>query len=241
MAIFTKNLLASLAVGALIVGSPAKAADIQPRPAPAYYPPAAPPIYSWTGFYLGGNAGGAWATSTNPLNTTETTGFIGGGQVGFNFFLPPGIVLGVEGDFDGLTNKSTDISFNGAVQHDHEIKWLSTARGRVGWAFDRLLVYGTGGFAWAQEDVTRTQLATAGGIPAGTVDQITNNRTGWTAGGGLEYAFLPNWTAKVEYLFADLGSVTNTFPNAGITNQTFDLHVNTVRAGVNYKFNLGGW
>jgi outer membrane immunogenic protein len=70
---------------------------------------------------------------------------------------------------------------------------------------------------------------------------LTNIRTGWTVGGGLAYAFAHNWTAKVEYLFADMGSITNTFPNAGVTNGPINLNVNTVRAGINYKLNWGAW
>jgi outer membrane immunogenic protein len=241
---FNKALLSSIALVALIICGPVGAADmpVPPPTAPGYYtPPVAPPIYNWAGFYFGGNAGGAWTTSNGPVNSTQTSGFIGGGQVGYNFFLPPSVLLGVEADFDGLTNTNSSITPDGFVQHDAKLNFLSTVRGRVGLTFDRLLVYGTGGVAFTQSDVTRTQLATAGGIPAGTVDQLTNIRTGWTVGGGLEYAFAHNWTAKVEYLFADMGSITNTFPNAGITNGPINLNVNTVRAGINYKFNWGPW
>jgi outer membrane immunogenic protein len=241
---FNKALLSSIALVALIVCGPVSAADMPapPSAAPGYYPPPlAPPIYNWAGFYFGGNAGGAWTMSNGPVNSTQTSGFIGGGQVGYNFLLPPSVLLGVEADFDGLTNTNSSITPDGIVQHDAKLNFLSTVRGRVGLTFDRLLVYGTGGVAFTQSDVTRTQLATAGGIPAGTVDQLTNIRTGWTVGGGLEYAFAHNWTAKIEYLFADMGSITNTFPNAGITNGPINLNVNTVRAGINYKFNWGPW
>ena len=134
-----------------------------PSAAPGYYPPPlAPPIYNWAGFYFGGNAGGAWTMSTGPVNSTQTSGFIGGGQVGYNFLLPPSVLLGVEADFDGLTNTNSSIAPDGIVQHDAKLNFLSTVRGRVGLNVDRLLVYGTGGVAFTQSDVTRTQLATAG-------------------------------------------------------------------------------
>jgi outer membrane immunogenic protein len=241
---FNKVLLSGIALAALFACNPAGAADMPAPPpmAPAYYPPpVAPPIYGWGGFYFGGNAGGALTMSSGPVNSTQTSGFIGGGQLGYNFFLPPTVLLGVEADFDGLTNKNSSVTPDGFTQHDTKFNFLSTVRGRVGMTFDRLLVYGTGGVAFTQTDVTRTQLATAGGTPAGTVDQLTNTRTGWTVGGGLEYAFANNWTAKVEYLFADMGSITNTFPNAGVTNGPINLDVNTVRAGINYKLNWGAW
>jgi outer membrane immunogenic protein len=242
-----------LAVNGFAVAADFPAESMEPAPRYAAAPPV--PYYDWSGFYIGGNFGGAWTNASNTITNaptgafvsagnTNTAGVIGGGQVGFNLFFTPSFLVGVEADFDGMSNKDSAVSLDGATQHDFRVKSLATARGRLGFTADRVLFYGTGGFAWSQADVTRTQLSgTVNAAVAGTasaVETVSNHRTGWTAGAGVEYAFAPNWIARVEYLFARMGSITYTFPNAQRTTATAYDNINVLRAGVSYKFNWGG-
>jgi len=181
----------------------------------------------------------------NGNQTGTAGGVIGGAQVGYNFQFNPSIVIGAEADFQGssingngpgtyygypspfanpFTGAFNDVLVPVAAINGGKLglNWIGTVRGRAGWLFTpTLLVYGTAGFAY-------------GGIQAWS---YTNSRTGWTAGGGLEWMFAPNWSAKVEYLYADLssGGATGTFG----WNYGYHFHpeINIVRAGVNYHFN----
>jgi outer membrane immunogenic protein len=227
----------SLAAGVVAFACGARAADLPVRPAPAPMAPIAyaPPVYNWSGFYVGGNIGGGFAGSTwnDPFgganNTFSKDGFIGGGQIGANaqFNWP---VVGIEGDFDwtGLKGSGND-SLGNSI--NTETQWTSTVTGRVGAAFDRLLVYGKGGVAFAEDKSSLND--TSGGTASTSMV-----RTGWTAGGGVEYALSENWTAKLEYDYLGFGSQalnlpTPTFP-AYAPNAS--LNVQEVKAGVNFKF-----
>jgi outer membrane immunogenic protein len=230
---------AALAAGTLAYAS-AHAADLpRPLPPPAVAPVVyAPPVYNWSGIYVGGNLGGGFANSswtdffTGGNDTFSKSGFIGGGQIGANVQYN-WLVLGVEGDFDwaGLTGSGND-SLGNSINTKTE--WTSTVTGRVGAAFDRLLVYGKGGVAFAEDQSTLNNLA-------GTSASTTFNRTGWTAGAGLEYAFYGNWSAKVEYDYLGFGSQTLNLPT--VTFPTYSssasLNVQEVKAGINFKF--GPW
>jgi outer membrane immunogenic protein len=131
-------------------------------------------------------------------------------------------VVGAEADADYLSNKSTasgsEVSGGavvGANKHAYTLPFFSTVRGRIGYAADNLLFYAAGGLAMGEYQVQRTRVTgVAGTAGPGTVENYSDPRFGWTAGGGLEFAFSGNWTARVEYLFADLESVTYTFPIA---------------------------
>jgi outer membrane immunogenic protein len=240
----------------MAVAGPALAADLPVAPppqAPAAYVPAVAPIYNWSGIYIGGNVGAAFDSQGAPNNTIATgpfagtpisavshnsTGIAAGGQIGINFQSGPW-VYGVEADADYLSNKATvnGSTAGGTDQHVFTLDPLSTVRGRVGYAFDRVLLYGTGGFAMGDYSTTRTQLTGAFmGATAGTAETYSTLRYGWTAGGGIEYALGENWTARVEYLFVDLQSLTYTFPLANITQAAPQEYVNVVRAGLNFKF-----
>jgi outer membrane immunogenic protein len=243
---------------ALAAGGQALAADLpQPGPpprGPATYVPVPVPVFTWTGIYIGVNGGYAFGDSnwTSPAGTAfvgpptfgapcttncstgnfSTDGFLVGGTIGGNYQWGQ-FVLGVEGDWDWSNLNGTTYSTGGgcnlagcASQSD----WLATARVRVGYAFDRFLVYGTGGAAFGNLQAA-----------AGTFPFSSSTQTGWTAGGGIEYAFLPNWTAKVEYLYVDLGNqscgAANCFRASGIgPATTVSLTENVIRAGVNFKF-----
>jgi outer membrane immunogenic protein len=147
----------------------------------------------------------------------RSTGIAAGGQVGINFQNGPW-VFGVEGDADYLSNKATTFGrFTTGATNSHvfTLDLLSTVRGRVGYAFDRALLYGTGGLA---------------------MGDYSTLRLGWTAGGGIEYAIGGNWTVRAEYLFVDLEKLTYTFALANITQAAPNEYVHVVRAGVNFKF-----
>jgi len=210
------------------------AADL-PVPAPtprvAYVPP--PPLYTWTGIYLGINGGYAFGTSSwsNPVFTTgnfNTNGWLVGGTLGGNYQIGQ-FVIGLEGDGDwtninGTTNFDGCATFAGCKTSND---WLATVRGRAGWAWDRTLFYATGGAAFGNIQ------ANLGVNPVTTL----STQTGWTAGAGIEGMFLPNWTAKIEYLYVNLG--TATCPVAVCTLSppgSVPLTENIVRAGINYKF-----
>jgi outer membrane immunogenic protein len=198
---------------ALLAEGQAFAADLPPPVAP---PPRAPAVYvpvaqvfSWTGIYLGLNAGYNFGTvAPTGAPNISTTGFLGGATLGGNYQMGS-FVIGLEGDGD----------YNSTNNNGFKSDWLATVRGRAGWAWDRVLFYGTGGAAFAPAAVAATPTFAGG----------STTMTGWTAGGGIEYAFTPNWTAKVEYLYVD-------FPSPSIAGGTFKFTDNVIRGGINYKF-----
>jgi outer membrane immunogenic protein len=251
-----KRSVVIVAATALLATS-AVAADL-PRKAPAYAPPPLPPPFSWTGFYGGIHAGWGFtsdsdATVTNNIAgvfdtialSQNSNGVVGGIQVGYNWQFAPNWVVGIEGDFSGTGIQDTTVAaltLGGALgpagsTHlaERDVKWLASIRGRLGYAADRWLFYVTGGGAWAGTDFT------VGPNLPGTFGLATGSDTisGWTAGGGVEYAFTNNWTGRVEYLFYDLGdtniaNVGLVAPNIATTTWENQFHV--VRLGVNYKF-----
>ena len=234
---------------ALAFGGQALAADLPPPPpapwAPATYVPVAAPIYNWSGIYIGVNGGYAFGTSDwtspaaagVPAATTgnfNTNGWLGGGTVGANYQFWGGAVLGVEGDWDWTnlngTSSAAPCITAPATGCQTSSDWLGTVRGRAGWAFDRVLLYGTGGVAFAPVQ------ATLNGSGLGT---NSTTEVGWTAGAGLEFAFAPNWTAKAEYLYVDLnnGSCTSACGSQPGPAISAKFTENVIRAGVNFKFN----
>ena len=200
--------------------------------APATYVPTTAPVYNWGGVYIGINGGYGFGQSnwTDPVfgptgNFTVSGGLVGG-TIGANFQANQ-FVFGVEADMDwadldGTTNNTCTV-----VACETKSDWLGTVRGRAGWAWDRILFYGTGGVAFG--DVKA-------GFSGSGFDSAAE--VGWTAGVGMEYAFTENFTGKIEYLFVDLGNsscpVASCF-GGGAT--TVSLNENIVRAGVNFKFN----
>ena len=227
---------------ALAAGGQALAADLPPGPppprAPATYVPVPVPVFTWTGIYLGINGGYAfgdsnWSTpGLVPTGNFSTDGFLVGGTVGGNYQWGQ-FVLGIEGDWDWQDlNGTTFVTGGSACGLGCETKsdWLATIRGRAGYAWDRVLFYGTGGAAFGNLQ------AAVGALPFSSSTQ-----TGWTAGAGIEVAFTPNLTGKIEYLYVDLGNqscgAANCFSVSGVGPvTTVSLTENVVRAGINYKF-----
>ena len=253
-------LLASVALCGGI-SSAALAADLPPPyapppRAPAAYIPVAPP-YNWSGFYVGGNLGAAWNSGGSISDTFgstftgsgQTTKFTGGGQVGVNYEFWGGVVIGAEAMFDWLTNTTntwtaTEGSLNGApapgtvASATLNSRWLTTATGKLGYAWDRVLLYGKAGGAWVGSDNPNLTVA---GIPT-TLTSSTTNNSGWTAGIGIEWAFAGNWSARAEYDFIGLQNRSVTVaggPFAGDTINFNNRNISLLTAGVNYTF--GGW
>jgi len=182
--------------------------------------------YNWTGFYAGINAGYGFGSSTwsNPPASIKPKGFLAGGTAGYNW-QSGAIVYGIEGDFD-WSNVKGSASCAVVLTCETASSRLATFRGRVGYAFDRWLPYITAGGAYGNVKATTS----AAGV---TLASASKSELGWTFGAGLEYAFMGNWTAKLEYLYVNLGSF-----DAGIApvvnNVSFKESI--VRAGLNYKF-----
>ena len=184
--------------------------------------------YNWTGFYVGINGGGAWGKSNwdgLPSTSFNTSGGVIGGTIGYNLQTGPW-VWGLEGDLDWASisgNANTAILC--VPNCNTKTDWLGTVRGRVGYAFDRILPYVTGGLAVG--DIKATQPGFAG---------ATTTKAGWTLGGGAEFAIAGPWTAKVEYLYVGLGSTSCA---AGVCDQlatNVNHNINLVRGGLNYGF-----
>jgi len=211
------------AILAFALAAPAASAADLRRPPPAY-PTKVPPyvVFDWTGFYAGVNAGYGWDRSRYDFgalgaNAFDVKGGLVGGTVGYNYQIGQ-TVLGIEGDIDWQDAKGSAACVAGICQTRSD--WLGTVRGRLGYAFDRFMPYVTGGAAFG--DVKAT-------IPG--LGAQSDTRAGWTAGGGVEYAFAPDWTVKVEYLYADLGKF-----NCAVCGANVKFNENIVRAGLNYKF-----
>jgi outer membrane immunogenic protein len=295
-----RTLLAS--VGAIaLTGSAAFAADLPSRaPPPVYLPP--PPIFTWTGLYVGINAGGTWSNnntvdvdtvnvfSIGGLNgdipgevatlgtgdpQVSNSGFIGGGQIGYNWQFANSWVVGIEADIQGIAGGSRTgsvaqsgfvpgsvggacpggtICASSVITASKDSHWLGTVRGRLGFTITpTLLVYGTGGLAYGEVS-SRTSITEQLAFidtpnPFGTFGNLSTTRVGWTAGGGLEWLFAPNWSLKVEYLYYDLGSVTyalapiqqfgvfgTLLETTSASRSTTRFNDNIVRAGLNYHF-----
>ena len=228
----SKFLRASAALSLLAIAGTAHAADLPRRGAPAepYY--ATPvPTFSWTGFYLGLNAGYTFGSFTNGSSQLfgNPNGFAGGVTGGFNWQAAQNIVVGVEGDWDitGINNRNAIpfFGFSGTGKVDS----LATIRGRVGYAADRALLYVTGGLALAS---VSANVADFRAIPFfGSTSSI---QPGFALGGGIEYAFTNSISAKAEYIFTSTGpkeafAYTPDWVRLG-------TNLSTVRAGVNYHF-----
>jgi outer membrane immunogenic protein len=229
------GLLVGFIVGASALSAPAHAADLPPPAAPpprapvAYIPAA--PVFTWTGFYVGLNAGYAFGQSnwTSPLGSTgwfNVNGPLAGGTIGGNYQIGQ-LVLGVEGDLDWQNVKGSMVGGNcAAASCNSASNWVGTFRGRVGYAFDRVLLYATGGGAVANIKAWLNTLPSA-----------SSTELGWSSGFGVEVAMTENWTAKAEYLAVGFQQ-----PTCGLANcfaapaVSVKFYESMARGGVNYKF-----
>jgi outer membrane immunogenic protein len=207
--------------------------------------PSAPVMaaYNWTGFYVGVNGGGGWNTFTGTDPTTpgavqslNGSGAVAGGQVGGNYQIG-NLVLGLEGTYDWADIKHTQVGALGAGTLTLVTKndYLATVAGRVGYAFDRVLVYGKGGAAFTRD---RLDANVVGGVPGTATGSF--DRTGWVAGAGVEWAFWNNWSLRAEYDYMGFGTINEgnfaTTGGLGVTPANVKLQVQTATLGINYKF-----
>jgi outer membrane immunogenic protein len=252
-----KLLLAGVAAASLIAGATAaSAADLPSRTmAPMAPMISAVPVFTWTGFYIGAQVGYAWgddeddfpanAVVVGPGNTFvpfeggfggDNDSFLAGVHAGYNYQIGS-IVVGIEGDVEGLFGDDDDDDFNGVVFNGttglpatyafngNTLDWQGSIRGRVGFAFDRALVYATGGFAFG---------GVSGGFSNGVLNDGDDTITGWTLGAGLEYAFTNNLTTRVEYRYTSFEGNDSVFNGANFGGDELDFHA--VRVGLSYKF-----
>ena len=233
----TKLFRTALTGLAILLSGAADAADLRKVALPPA--PELPALYSWTGFYAGLQGGYAWGSNTMRIGTVgggfaptrfragEDTAF-GGAHAGFNYQLG-GIVLGVEGDVEALDSRSRfdGIGLSARVSQD----WQGSARARLGLAFDRLMVYGTGGVSFTEYE---RRVFTPG---AGFSERLTSARTGWNVGAGVNFAFTDNLILGAEYRYTDFGrngfSSSGAFP--GLSGSQ-ELTSHSARASVAYKF-----
>ncbi len=237
-----------VAVASAALAIPAWGADLPaPVSAPVYKAPAFTSAYDWTGVYFGGFGSYSWTTANSTTTnlatgvafapvTNKASAWHGGGQIGYDYMLPAGIVIGVVSDLSsGATHSiTTTDAFGTSTRQDHTVV-SGTIRGRLGYAFNRLLVYGTGGWAWADQTTQRTQvLGIVGGAGPGTTETVKPILSGWTAGGGMSYAFADNWNVFAEYRYTRFVN-TVTFPVSQLST-TSTTAGNLVELGLNFKF-----
>lgn len=217
--------IAGLAFTAAAAGAaPVLAADLPQAPAPVFEAtPATQQSIDWTGLYVGGHLGWAFGNFDNRTGTgnidTNANGVTGGVYSGYNFQVTPNVVVGLEGDFS-LTDLEKSGS-NGGLTLKSSSDWNANVRGRLGYAFDRYLVYGAGGLALADLEV------------AGNGDKDSKTAVGWTLGAGAEAAITDNVTARFEYAYQDFGDQDFNLNGTGVTS---DFSNQQVRFGLGYKF-----
>lgn len=242
-------LVTAAAVALFCAASPGQAADmaVKARPAP---PPVMVPLFTWTGFYIGGNIGAGWAQRTitdafgNSFSRSSDARFIGGGQIGYNW-QTGNFVLGAEGDIDGIArnnNRSAAVSIRGAgpfVVTSNSANWVATLAARFGYAADHWLFYGKAGGGW----VGNNNGFTITNVPTGASFASTGGGSngGWLLGGGIEYAITNNWSVKGEYDYIGLGSRNFVVPVAvgGAVVDTFtsrSRNFQMAKFGFNYAF-----
>jgi outer membrane immunogenic protein len=233
----------------------ASAADLPSAQTYTKAPVVVDPTYDWSGFYIGIEGGGVWGRSQHYRNDVTTpavnglpqtggispSGGLAGGTVGYSYQFSNNIFVGVENDISWTNNKGSALFVAPFVPVTNTAQtsetWLDTLRGRLGFAFNRWMIFGTGGAAFTNEGVQICNVA----IGCGSQSTIV---TGWTAGVGVEYAFADNWSAKLEYLHVDFGSqhFSQTADPVGSFFLARDVTLtdDIVRVGVNYKFGWGG-
>jgi outer membrane immunogenic protein len=263
-------LFGTAACAALCLATPVLAADMPARYAKA--PPAmVSPAYNWSGFYVGVHAGYGFSEDDTVVTTGQLAGnianvaggarpaqvrldrdgFVGGGQMGYNWQFSPNWVFGLEADISYVDGRETinvgTLSLPTAVPPNaplnntfrSRMEYFGTFRGRIGYAWDRTMVYATGGLAYAEVENSASFFNAANVLQ---FDGRTRGiETGYTVGGGIEHAFSPNWSVKAEYLYYDLGSnVVNVAAagggGVGGYDSRFENDGHIVRAGLNYKF-----
>jgi outer membrane immunogenic protein len=240
-----KFLLSSVATVGMMAS--AAAADLPTEKGPPAYAPPPPPAFSWTGFYVGGHVGGAWdtgavtdvdayAAGATPGTVTplRASGVFGGGQAGFNWQTGP-LVVGIEGDggYLGLSDSTPLTGTASGTRVGENAGAYGDITGRLGFAFDRVLIYAKGGWAFLNDIPSFSTVS--GSFSSRTSPGVSS---GPTVGGGIEYAITPNWSVKVEYQYFDFDHANYTVLSGGGTPFRFLQHrqINAVELGLNYRF-----
>ncbi|QCI65146.1 outer membrane protein [Phreatobacter stygius] len=231
-----KILLAAVAVGALSTG--AFAADLGGARGPIAAVVVAP-VFNWTGFYLGGQVGYGWGSASQPYGVPSTattfpliqdaarqSGIVGGLHAGYLYQFNQ-FVIGLEGDIEASGINGNDRGSGGHI-NGLKHRWNASVRARAGFAIDRALVYATGGVAFLGANATNLSF-----VPA---ESIGTSFTGWTLGAGVEYAFTPNLSARIEYRYTDYGKSTARFIGYA---ERINPQIHTVRLGLSYHFTTG--
>ncbi|MGZ5873019.1 MAG: carbohydrate porin [Bradyrhizobium sp.] len=229
-------ILAGLGLGLLAAGDAARAADLP------FKAPVLNAVYNWTGLYIGAHAGFGGGSSSAVLTDLATAaaansfgGMIGGVQAGYNYQLRSGLLLGVEADisFPNYLTSNSVVALLATSQSVVAEQWdyVATARGRLGYAAGHWLTYVTGGLAWAGERFLSTPAV-------GNDEKHINTRLGWVAGAGLEYAFAPHWSVKLEYLYSQFEKADTVFPSGAHYTSTLDFQ--SLRVGLNRKVDWSG-
>ncbi len=237
-----RSLLASTALCAILV-SGAFASDLPTMkgPPPA---PVPPPVFSWTGFYIGGNIGGVWTSDgvvdldpgnygniPGNSNTLGLAGFLGGVQAGYNYQVQR-FVLGVEGDLDWTSARGsfTNFLYSENARHSASLPFFGDLRARAGVAFDRFLPYITGGVVFADLNNSLVDYNYPFSVNRGS------SATGWTIGAGVEYAIDNHWSVKGEYLYMQFPDATATYFNGTPYSFKIKDSAQLARVGLNYRF-----
>jgi outer membrane immunogenic protein len=264
-----KRILGAVMVTAALT-APGLAADLGARTYTKA--PVVAPVSNWSGFYVGGNLGYGWGDGNTDFsflpspadfgtnNTTlglRSTGVTGGAQIGYNWQIGS-LVTGLEADIQGSDIKGsaratpTFVSDGtpdpgGVLSSEQKLSWFGTVRGRLGVTVTPdLLLYGTGGLAYGHVDASaNTQFFDGTSLEVEWPASVSKTKVGWTAGAGAEWMFAHNWSAKLEYLYVDLGSesaIGNVAPIGSIDPQfkvgyNWRFRENIARVGVNYHFN----
>ncbi len=228
-----KKLLLGGAVCVALAG-PATAADMPARTytkAPVHTAPQA--VYDWTGFYIGGHLGGAFAAN----NSLEGSGgrFMGGVQGGFDYQFATNWVVGAEAQYNFLTNNNNGVLLPGGTRITTTNNQIGSVTGRLGYTWGPALLYAKGGYAGRDSKI----VVSNGGVPVAFATN-GNQKSGYTVGAGLEYMFAPSWSAKAEYDYYNFGTTTFTGGPAAIVGSRFRDDEHTVEVGVNYRFGWGG-
>jgi len=241
-----KGFLLATASGVALAPA-ANAADLPVKAAPA---PVVAPVYSWTGFYLGVNLGANWQLNQaaygpvggeiGSLPAGNSVGFIGGGQIGYNWQVAPTWVLGIEGSISGLTGQGKaqpEFNNNKGNGFESRINWIATLRGRAGWLMHpETMIYVTGGGAWAHiKAAANPNGLAADNDPFFTNKTLSKTKSGWVFGGGMEHRFTPNWSVGVEALYHDFGHSTG-YSGDGSKRSTFKNEVVSATVKLNYRW-----
>ena len=228
-----KLLLGAAALIAL--AAPAAAADLPARTyskAPVYTAPQM--VYNWTGFYIGGHVGGAFA-GDNSLQASSAR-FLGGVQGGADYQFAPNWVIGAEAQYSWLGGNNNGVLFPAGTLVTSNTNQLGSVTGRFGYTWGPALLYAKGGYAWRDNNNLGVSV---GGAPVAFAT-TGNHKDGYTVGAGLEYMFAPNWSAKAEYQYYNFGSTTFTAGTPEIVGARFRDDEHTVKVGINYRFGWGG-